>query len=287
MDEKRQNQYPSSSQESSVSIIPVDINFGLNSELIFLKKKVENIGIALYLISDKIKDNPDIRDSLKNASSTLITSASIIIQHDSLSDTSKTRGAQVTGLSSCLKNVLSALSLSLSHIKIGYLTQAISPMNFSIVQQQLVDIMIHVDGLINSAGGDHLKAQLKQIDFFTHAKWPSQHHREPAVPVHKGHINIMSDMNLNKSFKADKAQSVAPSDLKDRKEKRKNAIIALLSTKSGLTVKDFLAVISDCSEKTIQRELIELVAGGVLKKEGERRWSRYSLPSSDKAVPKA
>jgi len=32
------------------------------------------------------------------------------------------------------------------------------------------------------------------------------------------------------------------------------------------------------SEKTIQRELQALVATGAVKKEGERRWTRYSLP---------
>jgi len=42
-------------------------------------------------------------------------------------------------------------------------------------------------------------------------------------------------------------------------------------------VKDFAKVITDISEKTIQRELLDLVQRGVIKKEGERRWSRYSL----------
>jgi len=44
-----------------------------------------------------------------------------------------------------------------------------------------------------------------------------------------------------------------------------------------LSVKDFTRVIKDCSEKTIQRELLDLVEKGIVKKEGERRWSRYSL----------
>jgi hypothetical protein len=42
-------------------------------------------------------------------------------------------------------------------------------------------------------------------------------------------------------------------------------------------MKDFVKVIPECSEKTIQRELLDLVGKGVLKKEGERRWSTYSL----------
>jgi hypothetical protein len=62
-----------------------------------------------------------------------------------------------------------------------------------------------------------------------------------------------------------------------KKSQRQETILAVLATQSNLTIKDFAKVIKDCSEKTIQRELIELVEKGLVKKEGERRWSRYSM----------
>ncbi len=58
---------------------------------------------------------------------------------------------------------------------------------------------------------------------------------------------------------------------------RQQVIINELRSKGQLTVKDLAEKIKDCSEKTIQRELLSLVGSGVLKKEGERRWSRYSV----------
>ena len=58
---------------------------------------------------------------------------------------------------------------------------------------------------------------------------------------------------------------------------REAIIVKYLDDKNNLTVKDFSRVIKGCSEKTIQRELLRLVGNGVLKKVGERRWSRYSL----------
>ena len=61
------------------------------------------------------------------------------------------------------------------------------------------------------------------------------------------------------------------------KIERKNKIIKLIREKKEVTIKDISTVISDCSEKTIQRELSTLVAQGVLHKAGEKRWSRYSL----------
>lgn len=63
------------------------------------------------------------------------------------------------------------------------------------------------------------------------------------------------------------------------KGQRKNYIIEFFKRKKGqkLTVKDISQAIPDCSEKTIQRELLSLVAEHVLKKEGERRWSTYEF----------
>jgi len=66
-------------------------------------------------------------------------------------------------------------------------------------------------------------------------------------------------------------------DIKAGKTNRKDNIIKLFKKGEDLMIKDISHKISDCSEKTIQRELIALVAAGVLKKKGERRWSRYSL----------
>ena len=63
----------------------------------------------------------------------------------------------------------------------------------------------------------------------------------------------------------------------EKKNKRQEDIISLLKERSDLSVKDFTQIIKDCSEKTVQRELLELVEKGIVKKQGERRWSRYSL----------
>ena len=60
-----------------------------------------------------------------------------------------------------------------------------------------------------------------------------------------------------------------------RQNTRRDAILRLLDKKDRISIKDAAASIKDCSEKTIQRELIALVEEGVLLKEGERRWSTY------------
>lgn len=62
-----------------------------------------------------------------------------------------------------------------------------------------------------------------------------------------------------------------------KKTSRQSVIIGLLKRKKEIMIKDVSPLIDGCSEKTIQRELLAMVASGILKKTGEKRWSRYSL----------
>ncbi len=62
-----------------------------------------------------------------------------------------------------------------------------------------------------------------------------------------------------------------------KKNSRQSIIIAILKRKKEVMIKDISPLVSGCSEKTIQRELSAMVRSGILKKVGEKRWSRYSL----------
>jgi hypothetical protein len=59
---------------------------------------------------------------------------------------------------------------------------------------------------------------------------------------------------------------------------RMSLILDLVRKRKSLSIKEIAAVIKDCSEKTIQRELGALISQGLVRKVGERRWSVY-LPA--------
>ena len=67
------------------------------------------------------------------------------------------------------------------------------------------------------------------------------------------------------------------SDNRIGKEDRRKIIQALLKQRSKLTVKDIGKSIPGFSEKAIQRELVAMLAEGQVVKEGEKRWTTYSL----------
>lgn len=62
-----------------------------------------------------------------------------------------------------------------------------------------------------------------------------------------------------------------------KKNSRQSIIIAILKRKKEVTIRDISSLIRNCSEKTIQRELLTMVRTGILKRVGEKRWSRYFL----------
>lgn len=63
------------------------------------------------------------------------------------------------------------------------------------------------------------------------------------------------------------------SDVPDRRTR----VLNLLKEKGHASIKDISDSITDCSEKTIQRELISLIKDNLVVREGERRWSVYKL----------
>jgi hypothetical protein len=63
------------------------------------------------------------------------------------------------------------------------------------------------------------------------------------------------------------------SQLTDRAERIKT----VLEAKPQATIKDIAQIVTDVSEKTIQRELNSLIDEGQVVREGERRWSKYSV----------
>ena len=77
------------------------------------------------------------------------------------------------------------------------------------------------------------------------------------------------------SYKTNNSKETGAVSMK--KNYRQGIILDIIKSKKEVMIKDISSHIKDCSEKTIQRELLAMVDAGVLKKLGEKRWSKYSL----------
>lgn len=58
-------------------------------------------------------------------------------------------------------------------------------------------------------------------------------------------------------------------------QERAAQIYAFVKSRNGVSIKEIASVVHGCSEKTIQRELANLIKQGLVQRKGEKRWSLY------------
>lgn len=58
---------------------------------------------------------------------------------------------------------------------------------------------------------------------------------------------------------------------------RRTRIRTIIQAKGNATIKDISEIITDCSEKTVQRDINVMIADKVIKRHGEKRWSKYTV----------
>jgi hypothetical protein len=221
--------------------------FSGDDYLVYIFKKTEKITAALYLISGLLKDDEPMKWELRDRGIDMLTS--------SFTASSSLPGDKNVVIQALFTAALETLSL----LSVARISNLISEMNHSL----LIGEIDKVVGLLRdrlAASAENAGYVLSEHFFRTEKENTEQ--RIPGSEVSKGQgIGRHSTQQITQQ----------------KKSQRQENIISILKGQSNITIKDLSKVIKDCSEKTIQRELLELVDKGVVKKEGERRWSRYSL----------
>lgn len=237
--------------------------YGGSTHFAYTYRKTEKIVTALYMVTSLLSDEEPLKWKARTLGNEMLSFT------NTLKDTYATRLDGVVGAIRSRTIELSSL------LDIAKSAGLLSEMNASILKAELAGLMglyaedkgfagqgVPFDGsfFAESLPGAYARpARVKDTD--------DQRRPQPRVPYTK-----------RQSAPRDANGGGEGSDVK--KDKRRKAIIELVGKRGNVTIKDVSSVIRDCSEKTIQRELLGLVHEGVLKKEGERRWSRYSLPQA-------
>ncbi len=85
------------------------------------------------------------------------------------------------------------------------------------------------------------------------------------------------DDDFDNNFKLDDTDMGDSEYKKDVKTERHEDIVNILRGKKNASITDICFFFEDCSSKTIQRDLKELIRDGRVIKEGDRRWAKYNL----------
>ena len=254
----------------------------------FLEIKTGKLATAVYMITNFLSDKEPIKWRLRDMCLSTLSNASIL-KEKNLSEQSNL----LTGILSSGREIVSLL-------EIAHLSGFISEMNYSVLKREYLAMIQQItesDGVKNTVNKVSLPEDLfKDTALMTPSSLPSTHSSKSTTPYglteqKTVERNIKDNVISNGQERNDLLNSYIQKDIKETlvvggkrvgrvekaKNKRRDLIIQMLRDKNDLTIKEIAAEITDCSEKTIQRELVSLVEKGSLKKTGERRWSRYSL----------
>ena len=253
MDSKNQENYLKKYDEKSLDKLQFKVVFN-DPAYLYIFKKTEKVTAALYLITNLISDNEPIKLQIRQTSLKL------------LSDMLSFKRLVSTSSKSIANDLLARISETMSLLKVASISGLVSSMNYTLVQKELSLLLANLDALnLENFGSSGLSLP---PDFFNVP--------EPiADALSKGHYRTPVSLKDNLP---NQPTNTVPSAQKDSlKDNRRETIIKLLKAGKPLGIKELSSGIKGCSEKTIQRELLDLVEKGVLKKTGERRWSMYSI----------
>lgn len=225
--------------------------FSAEDYLIYIFKKTEKITAALYLVSGLLKDEEPMKWELRDKAMDLVSS--------SFTASSSMPGDKNVVIQSIFSSALETISI----LNVAKVSHLISEMNHTLLVREIDNIIgLLRDRLAKSA--ESAGYVLSESFFRTPSLFPSGFKPDSRDSSRKENSQV-GGITQGKS------------DAAIKKSQRQENIVNILKGQSDLTIKDFSKVIKDCSEKTIQRELLDLVQKGVIKREGERRWSKYSL----------
>lgn len=239
---------------SSNNIDPISY-FNKDETFVFLYKKTERLTTAMYMITNLFSDNEPMKWTLRKKISELL---SFTVGYKDLHQTNYYNFAHEVKT-----KILEIISL----LEVSSRSGLVSPMNFSIIKQEFSKLISVLDKAENKDNENSNKSTFSS-NFFN---VPNTQKVTQNVAVEK-----VESSDLDKGQNIKDIKNITDNPVVKRNY-RQTVILNLIRKNKEVDIKDIAKVITDCSEKTIQRELISLIESGVIKKVGERRWSKYTL----------
>lgn len=238
--------------------------------LIYFLGRAQKIASAIYLVTGLLKDTEPLRGELRKRAVRLLSYIR------GLSDNNVANEHVVLDVKKILEHTL-ALS--------GLASQSglVSSMNHEFIAAEIESFVNDLSSAFKDKNNapsiaGSLKDADRSISSALLLSSGSRGYKGHYKGQPKGHV-ISQIKKTQRQIFGDFKQMVGP--IKDivpasaGGAERKEKIYQIIQEKGSLTIKDIALVAPQYSEKTIQRDLVEMVGNGRVKKKGERRWTVY------------
>lgn len=246
--------------EKTHNIFPYNVRsnpFGNNISAEKAYRRAERIAAALYLLTKHVSDKEPLRPSARAAGQKLL--------KDILELRSGFRlDAGASDTSRLHAHVRETISIAQLLAIAGYISRE----NADMVTRALEELSQFVDVSGTTQLAERIIFTREDLLIDQTIRMPARSQDTPAV--RPGNINATGAQEKDNVRKG-------PIGTRDNMSSRKLAILDVLRDGKKMGIRDIASFVVGVSEKTVQRELAALISDGVLKKEGEKRWSRYFI----------
>ena len=250
--------------------------FASNLSFVYAYKKTERLITAVYMVTDILSDFDPLKNNVRESSLGLL-SAILLLKDEPTSQRA-------------FKEIYESVIRTVSMLDIAFSTGKISEMNSSVLKREFHALLNHIQSSFEGSDNAIEGGSLKNSFFDVEMPKEKSSGEDGAFRQPSSEDRFRTSQDPSFSSSSFSSGGAGPKDGTRKhfgrppgyvgnvaKNERRAAIFNLLREKKEITVRDLANVVTDCSEKTLQRELLQLVDEGILHKEGERRWSRYSL----------
>lgn len=261
-------------KNNNISKIVQHIIFKDESYFQYVFNKSERIVTALHMVTNYFPHNEPLRIEIRRFCLELV---SLCLQ---LSEQGLfARNAAIKNLERLVLKIVTLLEIS-------FHSRMVSEMNHSILYAELDNLLTTISSL-EKTPQMHDEVVFSETFFNTPESVGFRNKKMGDIEEEKKASDSENKNHYAERFPVEregfsgltsKGHFQGHDDFTGKKAIHKNVILSLLKRKETLSIKDVSAVITDCSEKTLQRELQALVDQNVLNKGGVRRWTRYFLP---------
>ncbi len=232
--------------------------------LSFIIKKGTQISTAIYYVTDHIDVQDPMRQELRKA----VLALSISLSKSTISERTNTPFHEISVNLEVVTNllhiasgsaVISTTNAEILFIEINKIKSSVATLSVKTFGPYTTESDTASLGLGRLFGDEITDTAKSSIEEKTNTS-----------------LSTVSDKPVVRNEQRIKTSDTSQKDLAMR-HIRRESIIRLLKQRKIVGLNDIKDVIPNLSDKTLQRELMSLIAEGVIVRRGEKRWARYSL----------
>jgi len=232
-----------------------------DQKISIISEKSERLSAAVHLVTGLIKDSEPIKRTLRNESLELV--------KDTLP---QEECSEIVAHTLWVRRIVRVLSI----LTVARTSGLVSEMNYQLLHREYASLASHIDGqntfLALAEAPTPTKTQRITQSKLRDRAYDKGHNKRQ-MSFSSPDMTKGNDQIRHKSLGHGNQEKIRV-ELKEEKESK---VLEFLKDNKNASIKDIHEHIADGSEKTTQRLLMSLITKGHIVKEGERRWSRYSL----------